>query len=370
MKEKLSVLRSKYIIDGIQQELTPAGILESVGARIIEEDAGIPGRIADESSWPGPSVAGTDPTKIDRYLAKVLAAKKHPSMVFPAEFTRTKLEQALLDCIWRVGHFTLQDLCVDARWTWNSRKIGNMAALYSSVSAMAEFADSLGIGIRSCSEAEGDCELAVTPYLRADEAAGGAEEALSESEPLRLGPASISSVLAPDPESWVVYIPFDTSSYRFGGSLFAQVMKGSHGVAPAVNDPDYFIDCYEVVRELVEDGIVLAGATVADGGLLAALSGMTTGRTGVSADLSGLRRATGEDDPVRLLFAEVPGALVQIRDIDFDYLDAELLLQDIAFYPLGHPTEGGEVKLHSSARSGIQNILESLIRNQGGEGED
>ncbi len=50
MKEKLSVLRSKYIIDGIQQELTPAGILESVGARLPEEDSGIPGRIADESS--------------------------------------------------------------------------------------------------------------------------------------------------------------------------------------------------------------------------------------------------------------------------------------------------------------------------------
>ena len=224
MKEKLSALRSKYIIDGIQQELTPAEILTSIGARLPEDDSGIPGRIADESSWPGPSVAGTDPSRVDRYLSKVLAAKKHPSMVFPAEFTRTELAKALLDCIWRVGHFTLQDLCVDARWTWNSKKIGNMAALYSSVSALAEYADALGIGVRSCSEAEGECELAVTPYLRAAEAAGGAEEALSETQPLRLGPASISSVLAPDPESWVVYIPFDTSSYRFGGSLFAQVM--------------------------------------------------------------------------------------------------------------------------------------------------
>jgi len=58
-----------------------------------------------------------------------------------------------------------------------------------------------------------------------------------------------------------------------------------------------------------------------------------------------------------------------IEEIDFDYLDAELLLQDVAFFPLGHPTaEPGRVKVKSSSRSGIQTILESLIQNA--EGED
>ena len=148
------------------------------------------------------------------------------------------------------------------------------------------------------------------------------------------------------------------------------MLGASPAVAPSVNDPDYFIDCFEVVRELVEDGILLSGATVSGGGLITALKGMITAKTGVDVDLSDLRRAMGEDDPVRLLFAEVPGAVVQIRDIDFDYLDAELLLQDVAFYPLGHPVAGGRLRLHSSQRTGIQNILESLIRSQSGEGED
>lgn len=374
MKEKLSALRSKYIIDGIQQELTPAQMLESVsgvhGQALSQEDTAIPGRIVDESCSPGPSSFETDPVKVDKYLTRVLAAKKLPSMVFAAEFTRARIEQALIDCIWRVGHFSLVDLGIDAKWSWNDRKIGNMAALYSSVSAATEFADALGIGIRNYSESIGDCNLDIQADLRP----GAGEESLVEqpfgSEKPRIGPASISSVLNPDPASWVVYIPFDTSSYRLGGSLLAQVLKASPAVAPTVNDPDYFIDCYEVVRELVEDGILLSATTVCEGGLLAALKSMTTPRIGVEADLSDLRRAMSEDDPVRLLFSEVPGALVQIRDIDFDYLDAELLLQDIAFYPLGHPVPGGNVKLHSSERSGIQNILESLIRSQGSEGED
>ena len=73
---------------------------------------------------------------------------------------------------------------------------------------------------------------------------------------------------------------------------------------------------------------------------------------------------------MRLLFAEVPGAVIQIRDIDFDYIDAELLLQDVAFYPLGHPVSGGGVRIRSSVKTGIQNILDALIQKQGGEGED
>ena len=93
--------------------------------------------------------------------------------------------------------------------------------------------------------------------------------------------------------------------------------------------------------------------------------------TGADIDLSGLVAATGEQDLVRLLFSEVPGAIIQIADLDYDYVDAELLLQDVAFYPLGHPVPGSdEVTVSVSDKSGIQNILESIIRSQSSEGED
>ena len=373
MQKSLSALFSRYIIDGVQQELTPAQILESVRspyAPAPQAPEGMPGRIVDESADPGISAVQTDPAKVDRYLGKVLSAERKASVVFPAECTRIRIETALIDCIWRMGSFRIGDLCLDARWGWNTRTIGNMAGLYSSVLATGEFLDALGICLRYYSEEQGACGVSFTADLRP----GLDEETLVErpfgSEKPRLGAASLPGTLIPDPDSWIIYIPFDTSDYRLGGSVLAQALRIKPAVAPAVNDPDYFLDCYEVVRELVEDGILLSGATVSDGGLLAALKGMTSFRTGAQIDLTDLRRATGEEDPVRLLFSAVPGALVQIRDIDFDYIDAELLLQDVAFYPLGHPAEGGNVTLRSSSKIGIQNILESLIRKQGGEGED
>ncbi len=374
MTEILSALHSRYIIDGVQQELTPAQILDSVkgpfGAGPELSGNLIAGRFVDESPGPALSTVETDPSLVDKYLSAVMRVTRRPSPLFAEQYTRSRIEKALLDCLWRMGHFGLGDLCLDAVWTWNDSEIGNMAGLYASVRAAGEFIDSLDMCVRYYSEEKGRPGVEFT----ADLIPGAGEDTLVElpygSEKPRLGAASLPSILNPDPKSWIVYIPFDTSLYRLGGSLLAQALKDSPAVAPQVNDPDYFIDCYEVLRELVEDGIVLSGATVADGGLLAALKGMTTTRTGACVDISDLRRATGGEDPVRLLFAEVPGVVIQIRDIDFDYLDAELLLQDVAFYPLGHPVPGGGVKVLESEKSGIQGILDSLLRNQNGEGED
>jgi hypothetical protein len=90
---------------------------------------------------------------------------------------------------------------------------------------------------------------------------------------------------------------------------------------------------------------------------------------GLGVDVSDVMRAYQEQDVLRILFGEVPGAVIQIQDADFDYLDAELLLQDVAFFPLGHPVPGSdEVRVKASAKSGIQTILESLMQNA--EGED
>ena len=97
---------------------------------------------------------------------------------------------------------------------------------------------------------------------------------------------------------------------------------------------------------------------------------MASSKAGAQIDLSDLKKSVGEDDIVRLLFSEIPGALIQVRDEDFDYIDAELLLQDVAFYPLGHPAPGGHIRVKSSAKTGLQSILEALARRQGGEGED
>jgi phosphoribosylformylglycinamidine (FGAM) synthase-like enzyme len=127
------------------------------------------------------------------------------------------------------------------------------------------------------------------------------------------------------------------------------------------------MDCYEVVRELVEDGIVKAGVTVGEGGLITALRAMTSAGTGADVSLRDISKAYGGERPVRILFSEVPGVIIQIADIDYDYVDAELILQDVVYFPLGHPVPG-RPSVELTAQVEIPQILESLLNTL--EGED
>ena len=172
----------------------------------------------------------------------------------------------------------------------------------------------------------------------------------------------------PEETSKIIYIPFDTCSYRIGGSLLAQLHGHNGGVGPHIEDPDYFIDCFEVVRELVEDGIVIAGTTVADGGLATAAVSMC-GDCGMVLDIHGLMASHQESDQVKILFGETPGVLLQIRDNDMDYLDSQLLLQDVAYYPVGQPCREKGLHFSPTDRSGVAGILASLM-GQASEGED
>ena len=366
------VLFSPFVIDGIRENVTPAQILGGVSAYPAESTSAeeLPPMV-DETPDVDPAPARLDSRKVEKYLTAVLKSEHQVPMAFAGPYTRGKIAGALIDCIWKLGHFRIGDLSLDIKWNWNNLQVGNMAGFYRSVEAVGDMLDALNIQLTdySCRRSEDNCSLEVDADIRhtADEE-DLIEQPFTTQNP-HMGAAGISNSFQPDESSWIIYIPFDSSPYRLGGSLLAQTQGINPPTAPQVDDADYFIDCYEVVRELVEDGIVLAGASVGEGGLLPALKGMANARTGAVLDLSDLRRA--QPDSVSRLFAEVPGVVIQIRDIDFDYIDAELLLQDVAFYPLGHPAaNGGAVRVRSSAKTGIQNILESLVQRQGGEGED
>jgi hypothetical protein len=86
-------------------------------------------------------------------------------------------------------------------------------------------------------------------------------------------------------------------------------------------------------------------------------------------NISGISSSYLEEDTTKILFAEIPGALIQVSEANMDYLDAQLLLQDVAYYPLGRPSRSGGITLEKSSAAAVAGILASLI-NQASEGED
>lgn len=363
MSDKSSILDSEFIIDGVKMEVTPEEMLRSAsGMRPSSERPA--GTVVDESVDPAPAAEPFDKGKVKEYLKTVSkAGETDIPLAYPATRTRMEICRELIDTIWKQGHFKLEDLSVSLDWRWDGQPVGSMSALYSSVESACDLLDSLGIQVDRYS-----CAPEKRCSLKAGAALAGYEEddELRDSDSPSLSPArKTPETIAPNPSDWLVYIPFDTGRYRLGGSLLSEASGNVGGQSPEEIDPDYFIDCYEVIRELVEDGIVTAGATVGRGGLMTALGRMTPD-CGACVSVEGIMKSSGETDIVNVLFGEIPGVVIAINDSDYDYIDAELLLQDVAYYPLGHPQAGAGVKLTKS--DGILGILQALM--DASEGED
>ena len=377
--EKHQVLNSHYIIDGIPQDLTPKEMLDrclSVG-----ECAGfsVESQILDEIVDPVLQGNSFDSWKIKDYLD---AVKNSPARSFPvafsAQFTKILIARALIDALWQEGNFRLGDLQVKAEWFWDTTRIGNMAAFYASAQSAGEYIDNLSLKLSGYNFSEcAGCGMRLSVTVSDED---GEDENLGIELPFRTAhPHFSESRMIPggfvdDPDSWLIYIPMDSCDFRLGGSTLSQVTRQGCEVAPDLCDPDYFIDCFEVLREMAEDRVIISAETIGDGGLLATLSKMADAshtHTGARISLTDIISAYGEQDIVRILFSEVPGAVIQIRDVDYDYVDAELVLQDVIFFPLGHPVHGKpDIKVETGGKTGIQSILESLIRSQSSEGED
>ncbi len=286
----------------------------------------------------------------------------------------------MIDRLWNEGHYRLGDLSVWAKWSWNTRPLGNMAAFYASAESAGAYLFDLGVRLQDYVFEETDEEsraefFAWLPDKDENPEDEEHEEIQFKSSPYESRHPWISDerkcleTMIPDEDTKVIYIPFDTCRFSVGGSLLAQVQGRNGGMAPHIQDPDYFIDCFEVIRELVEDGIVVAGRTVGDGGLAVAAAQMC-GNHGLDMDMNGLLASYQENDSTKMLFSEVPGVILQIREHDSDYLDSQLLLQDVAYYPIGSPSpEFSGIRLRNEKKADVAGILVSLL-GQATEGED
>ena len=388
MKENESALYSHYIIDGLKCDTTPADLLAEC-MDYGDDEFTVDGQfedIIDETTEPPLSARTYSAEDYENHITQIIGqanADRPFRMLFPDHFTRLQIAKSLLSRLWSEGHFKLGDLRIWAQWEWNTRPIGNMAAFYESIRSAGEYIYGLGTYIKDYLFIESDEESNVkffawlpetemTDDLPEDE---DREEILFKSSPYESTHPWISekrkcpSTLVADPESWVIYIPFDTCGFKLGGSLLTQVSDDNGGKAPSIQEPDYFIDCYEVVRELTEDGFIMSGRTCADGGLAVTATKMAQ-ECGLDMDLSGISSSYQEPDFAKILFGEVPGVLLQISNENYDYVDSQFLLQDIAYYPIGHPSpDHTGITVNEGGKSGIANILATLL-NQASEGED
>ncbi len=373
MEELSKSLFSNYIIDGVVMDSTPADMLMECFSpddweRIFpfEKQGGCGENIVDETGDADPVPLKYEFSKFEDYGRKIRdglpdTARNSVSLRHPFSSSRVILAETVLRRLLRRRSSELEGMPMSLHIVWDFAPVGNMAAFYRTVEAVSGYASDLGLRFTG---------LVFTESEGAHEISFGFEGGLSDVD----GAGAADEGKLPDKltvcDGILIYVPFDTCSHKLGGSLFSCVLGGGDEVEPEIYDPDYFIDSYEVVHDLAEDGIALSGAVVGRGGLITAVEGLL-GDHRIEMDLGGIQNTYMEDDPMRILFSEIPGVVLQISEGDRDYVDSQFLLQDIAYYPLGKPEpaegDGWKIRLSVESRDDLSRILSSLLEGQKSE---
>ena len=207
----------------------------------------------------------------------------------------------------------LTDVALSANWMAACGHPGEDAALYDTVRAVAmELCPALGIAIPVGKDSlsmktvwrDADGEHAVTAPLSL---------VVSAFAPVSDARRALTPTLRDEgAESELLLVDLAAGRLRLGGSALAQAHAQLGDECPDLDDPRALSAFFAALQDLNRDGCILAYHDRSDGGLFVTLCEMAfAGHTGVHVDLD----AVG-DDALAALFAEEPGAVVQIRSAD------------------------------------------------------
>ncbi len=252
------------------------------------------------------------------------------------------------------------DIKMSANWMVAAGHPGEGALLYDTVHAIAmELCPSLGIAIPVGKD---------SMSMRAKWQADGQEEQVTS--PLSLVVTAFAPVhdarktLTPelrtdqgDSELWLIDLGHGEN--RLGGSALAYVFDELGSTPPNLDHAASLKNFFTAIQSLQKAGLLLAYHDRSDGGLWASLCEMAfAGRTGITADVGEL-----DTDPIRALFAEELGAVLQIRTADRaavqSIIDANNL-QGIT-HKIGTLTANNQVEIQAHEKRLIQRDLLELF---------
>ncbi|NCC71813.1 MAG: phosphoribosylformylglycinamidine synthase [Sphingobacteriia bacterium] len=306
-----------YSINQIHTYLEAVLQLESVACKdwlTNKVDRSVTGKIAQqqcvgEIQLP---LANLGVTALDYHGEKGIATSighaPAAGLIDPAKGAILAIAESLTNLVWAPLQDGIRGISLSANWMWPARNEGENARLYAAVKAASEFAIALGINIPT-----GKDSLSMTQKYPDNEKvfAPGTViiSAVAEVTGIR---KTIRPVLKNDPQSEIIYIPFTRSAFELGGSSFAQVLGQVGTKTPDVPDPDYFKLVFTAIQQLVNKELILAGHDVSSGGLITTLLEMNFPSLQGGLDLAA--DVLNENDPVRMLFSEKPGVIIQVKN--------------------------------------------------------
>ena len=141
---------------------------------------------------------------------------------------------------------------------------------------------------------------------------------------------------------------------RLGGSVLAHCYGQLGDQPPDLADPRALHRFYDAIQQLVEQGRLAAYHDRSDGGAIACAIEMAfAGGLGLELDVSSLH-----DDPVRALFSEELGAILEVADADVDHVRA--VLAGLPVHAIGRAAATGRVRVRHHGQPVVDAALREL----------
>ncbi len=237
----------------------------------------------------------------------------------------------------------LEDIKLSANWMAACGAAGQDSALYQTVAAVSNWCQALGLAIpvgkdslsmrTAWQDAAGEHEV-IAPVSLVVTAFAPVADVRNTVTPL------LSNV---EQGSVLILLDLGEGRQRLGGSILAQVFQSLGGATPDVQEANLVRTAFLGLRQLIDQGYVLACHDISDGGLLASAAEMAfASRMGVALNLDMLTLDGLTDDAgdykikpeqvtqmhharnLRALFSEEAGWLLQVRREQRDEVLQEL----------------------------------------------
>ena len=229
------------------------------------------------------------------------------ALIDPAAGSVISIAEALTNIVLAPLTDRIKSISLSANWMWPCRNEGEDARLYKAVKAASDFSCELGINIPT-----GKDSLSMTQNYGKEKVLSPGTVIISAAGEVCDIKKIVSPVLINDKHTYIYYIDFSFDSMKLGGSAFAQALCKISNEAPTVKDYSYFRDAFNATQEAVDKSLILAGHDISAGGMITTLLEMCFANVegGMEVNLDVL----AEKNIVKLLFAENPGIIVQVKE--------------------------------------------------------
>lgn len=267
-------------------------------------------------------------------IATAIGHAPQAGLADPAAGSVLSVAESLTNLVWAPLANGLDTVSLSANWMWPCRsQKGEDARLYKGVEALSDFCCALKVNVPtgkdslSLSQQYPNGEKIISPGTVIVSAGGEVSDVRKV----------VSPVVVNDKHTTLYHIDFSFDDLRLGGSAFAQSRGFVGSDVPTVKNPEYFRDAFNAVQSLINKGLILAGHDISAGGLITCLLEMCFANTegGLEISVDKFKHT----DLVKILFAENPAIVVQVRNKDKKEFKEILDEAGIGYVKIGQPAE-------------------------------